>query len=644
MTKSSTQTTAHNITSTRNGTEVLIPLNKLKKSPRNARKTPHSQAAIEAKAASIAAKGILQNLVVEPELDASGGETGFFLVTIGEGRRLAQLLRVKRKQIKKTEPIRCVIDTTNDPHEISLDENVTREAMHPADQFEAFRDLAEQKGWGAEEIAARFGVTPHVVRQRLRLAAVSPRLMQLYRDGELTLDQLMAFALVDDHTRQEQVYDNLSWNKDASTIRRALMETHVEATDRRAVFVGEEAYRDAGGNVLRDLFTEDGGGYFEDVALLERLVIAKLETVAAEVQQEGWKWVSVQRDYPHDHGMSRIYPETVALSRKNEAACKAIRKEQAALMEQYQEQEPPEDVERRLVELEAEAERIEVLRERFSSDDLARSGVLVCLSHIGTARIERGLVRDEDDIPEEASEGGEVTTSDAAERAEPDNGTALPESLIRDLTAHRTLALRLELGEQPAVALLAVTHALAVQAFYVRTGGSCLELRSGSVELGTYAPCIKDSAAARKLAERHEAWKAEMPQDVIDLWAVVAALGEEDRMALLAHCASLTVNAVKQPGQSPRTQTAANKLASAVGLDMTAHWSATEQSYFGRITKAQTLAAVTEAAGTKAAERMAALKKPAMAEAASSLLTGTGWLPLPLRTAQAANDEGSEAA
>ena len=152
-----------------------MPLNKLKKSPRNARKTPHSEAHIEALAASIAAKGMLQNLVVEPEQDADGGPTGIYLVTIGEGRRLAQLLRAKRKQIKKTEPIRCVLDTENDPQEISLDENVTREAMHPADQFERFRELSERKGWGAEEIAARFGVTPHVVRQRLRLGAVSSR-------------------------------------------------------------------------------------------------------------------------------------------------------------------------------------------------------------------------------------------------------------------------------------------------------------------------------------------------------------------------------------------------------------------------------------------------------------------------------------
>lgn len=111
------------------GAEVLIPLNKLKKSPKNARKTPHSEASIEAYAASIAAKGILQNLVVEPELDSEGAATGFYFVTIGEGRRLAQLLRVKRKEINKTEPIRCIVDTANDPHEISLDENITRESM-----------------------------------------------------------------------------------------------------------------------------------------------------------------------------------------------------------------------------------------------------------------------------------------------------------------------------------------------------------------------------------------------------------------------------------------------------------------------------------------------------------------------------------
>jgi len=218
---------------TANGAELFITLDKLKKSPRNARKTPHSEAHIEALAASIAAKGMLQNLVVEPEVDEVGQPTGFYFVTVGEGRRLAHLLRAKRQQIDKTEQVRCVLDTANDPQEISLDENVTREAMHPADQFEAFRALAEHRGWGAEEIAARFGVTAHVVKQRMRLGAVSPKLMQVYRDGELTLDQLMAFAVTDDHARQEQVYAGLGYISPSSSTTRASPLRSMPAWSRR---------------------------------------------------------------------------------------------------------------------------------------------------------------------------------------------------------------------------------------------------------------------------------------------------------------------------------------------------------------------------------------------------------------------------
>jgi ParB family chromosome partitioning protein len=271
------------------GETVFIPLNKLKKHPKNARKTPHSEASIEGKAASIAAKGMLQNLVVEPEANADGEPTGFYLVSVGEGRRLAQLLRAKRKEIKKTEPIRCVIDTANDAAEISLDENVNRENLHPADEFERFRELSENRGWGAEEIAARFGKSAYVVKQRLRLGAVSPKLIQVYRDGGLTMDQLQAFAITDDHDRQEQVFESLSYNREPWIIRRDLTASNVAASDRRAVFVGAEAYTEAGGNIIRDLFTEDRGGFYEDAALLDRLALDKLERIAAEVQGAvGW--------------------------------------------------------------------------------------------------------------------------------------------------------------------------------------------------------------------------------------------------------------------------------------------------------------------------------------------------------------------
>ncbi len=662
-------TTKTNSPTAEHGSTVFIPLNKLKKHPKNARKTPHSEASIEAKAASIAAKGILQNLVVEPEVDADGAATGFYLVSIGEGRRQAQMLRVKRKEIKKTEPIRCVIDTANDAAEISLDENVTREDLHPADQFERFRELSEDRGWGAEEIAARFGVTAHVVKQRMRLGAVSPKLLQVYRDGELTLDQLMAFAITDDHARQEHVYENLSYNRDPSIIRRDLTKMNVPATDRCAVFVGAQAYTEAGGNIIRDLFTEDRGGFFEDPALLDRLAVEKLERIAAEVRVvEGWKWTAAYLDFPHAHGMRRVYPHSVELSEEDAAAYDAAQDELERVTAEWEDADidlPPE-VDARLAELEAEIERIDAKRHAYDPDEIARGGAFIVVAHNGETRIERGFIRAEDEAPEpeaEIAEDGETIidgvrvngdgeildgdgegddhseTEPEPEEEAGDAGKPLPDSLIRDLTAHRTLGLRLALGEQPDMALIAVIHTLAAQTFY--RGGStahCLEISPTSNYLAAHADGIDDTAAAKMLDDRHAGWAADMPRDVADLWGFVAGLDHASLMALLAHCASLTVNAVKLPWETSkrRAHETADKLATAVTLDMTAHWTPTVRSYFGRITKAHILAAVREALGDEAAERIADKKKVEMAEAAEQLLAGTGWLPPVLRTARPA--------
>lgn len=628
------------VTATLNGTVLFVPLNKLKKSPRNARKAPHSEAHIEALAASIAAKGLLQNLVVEPETDAAGEPTGSYFVTIGEGRRLAYLLRAKRKQIKKTEPVRCVLDIANDPREISLDENVTREAMHPADQFERFRELAESRGWGAEEIAARFGVSAQVVRQRLRLGAVSPKLMQLYRDGELTLDQLMAFAITEEHERQEQVYANLSWNRDPWAIRRDLTKMHVAANDRRAIFVGAKAYAEAGGSILRDLFSEDRGGYFEDVALLDGLVLAKLEAVAAEVQAlEGWKWSEVHVDFPHAHGMRRVYPGAVDPGEAEQVAYDTAVQELEQLTAAYDTSaELPDEVGRQLGELEAEIARIDAMRYAYDAEQIAAGGVLVVLSHDGRARVERGFIRSDDEkLLAEETEDARGETGEAARTSDSDAGEGikpLSDVLVRDLTAHRTLGLRLALGEHPQVALIAVTHALASQAFYRGGEASCLEIRSSSVHLASHADGIEDSSAAKALADRHAGWASDLPRDVADLWAFVVGLDYANLIALLAHCASLTVNAVKLPGErKPNGSAMADALAAAVSLDMAAHWTPTERSYLGRVTKAHVLQAVSEAVGAATADRLAGMKKGDMVASAEQLLAGSGWVPVLLRTA-----------
>jgi ParB family chromosome partitioning protein len=532
--------------------------------------------------------------------------------------------------------------------------------MHPADQFEAFKKLAEERGFGAEEIAARFGVTPHVVRQRLRLGAVSPKLMQIYRDGDLAIDQLMAFAITEDHARQEAAFERLSFNRDASTIRRMLTEAHVAATDRRAIFVGAEKYTEVGGTILCDLFTEDRGGYFEDVALLDMLVVAKLGREAnALTEAEGWKWAQVFLDYPHSHGLRRTYPQAVDLSAEDQAALDAAQAEFSSLTEQHESvEELADEVDARFGELEAEIERLEAKRQAYDPADIARCGAFIILNHDGTVRIERGFVRAEDEKPEPEThdvsgegEGGHSVQEDGGtgpngeavgdgldgEDEDGDDHKPLSDILIRDLTAHRTLGLRLALREQPEVGIVAVTHALSAQIFYRGADAHVLDIRPVSTMLASHADGIEDTEAGKAWQDHHARWAVQMPRDATDLWTFVVELDHDSRMALFAHCVALTVNAVKLPmDRRPRAIAMADKLAEAVSLDMTAHWRPTARTYLGRVTKPHILAAVREAVSDEAADRMAHMKKQDMAEAAEQLLAGTGWLPALMRTPEPA--------
>ncbi|TIR54982.1 MAG: chromosome partitioning protein ParB, partial [Mesorhizobium sp.] len=188
----------------------------------------------------------------------------------------------------------------------SLAENVHRLALHPLDQFRAFKRMVES-GMSTEEVAAAYFTTPRYVEQRLRLSTVSPKLLEIYAGEGMTLAMLEAFTVNPDHARQEQVWEatQQSYNRQPWHIRQMLTQTTVPASDKRARFVGIDAYVAAGGPVLRDLFETDNGGWLEDVPLLDRLVSDKLKATADTVAAEGWKWISVDISLPygHDHGL-----------------------------------------------------------------------------------------------------------------------------------------------------------------------------------------------------------------------------------------------------------------------------------------------------------------------------------------------------
>ena len=231
---------------------------------------------------------------------------------------------------------------------------------------------------------------------------------------------------------------------------------------------------------------------------------------------------------------------------------------------------------------------------------------------------------------------GEADQSSADEE---ENDSPLSDILVRDLTAHRTLGLRLNLSEQPEVAIVTVTHALAAQIFYLGADAHVVDIRPVNTALASHADGIEDTPAGKAWADRHANWARQMPRDVTNLWTFVSELDHDSRMALFAHCVALTVNAVRLPWErKPRALATADRLAEAVSLDMTGYWRPTVRTYLGRVTKAHILEAVREAVSDEAADRMADMKKQEMAEAAEQLLVGTGWLPVLMRTPRAAQE------
>lgn len=182
-----------------------IPLDKLVLSQSNVRQVK-AGVAIEQLAEDIARRTLLQSLTVRPVLDEAGAETGIYEVPAGGRRFRALELLAKQKRLAKNAPIPCIVRTEGLAEEDSLAENVQRAPLHPLDQFRAFQAMRE-KGMGEEEIAAAFFVSVAVVKQRLRLAAVSPALLDVYAEDGITLDQLMAFTVNPDHQRQEQVWE-----------------------------------------------------------------------------------------------------------------------------------------------------------------------------------------------------------------------------------------------------------------------------------------------------------------------------------------------------------------------------------------------------------------------------------------------------
>ena len=628
-----------------------IPFNKLLLSQSNVRHTK-AGVSIEELAEDIARRTLLASLTVRPVLDENGTETGMFEIPAGGRRFRALELLVKQKRLNRTAPVPCIIRTDGLAEEDSLAENIQRAPLHPLDQFRAFQAMRE-KGKSEEEIAAAFFVSAGIVKQRLKLAAVAPSLLDAYAEEEMTLDQLMAFTVNPDHERQEQVWEALQrhYSKQPYEIRRMLTEGAVRASDRRAQYVGLDAYVDAGGAILRDLFQTDDGGWLQDAGLLDLMVTEKLRENADTIQAEGWHWVEVDTDFPYGHtyGMRRIAGDAEPMTDEEAATYDALKAEFDKLEADHADaDELPEEVDTRLGEIETAMEALQDRPIRFEEDALALAGAFVSIDSSGRLRVERGYVRPEDEPALPSEDQPDADTADADvddtdidpdaitpdEDDEDDGIKPLSDRLVTELTAHRTLALRDALSGDPHIAFVAALHVLTLKLFYRYGLNSCIEIDPRSAAFSAQAPGLADTPSAQAIEARSENWAKHLPKAPEDLWDVLIDFDSDSRQALFAHCVSLTLNAVHEAyNRRPGALAHADILATALRLDMAAvGWTPTAEAYLSRVTKAQILEAVREAKGDDAAERITGLKKPEMVTAAQDLLHGTGWLPEPLRT------------
>jgi ParB family chromosome partitioning protein len=644
-----------------------IPFDKLVLSQSNVRQIVKG-VSIKDLAEDIAQRSLLQGLNVRPILDGDGKETGTYEIPAGGRRYRALELLVKQKRMSKTQLVPCVVVRTGGlAEEDSLAENVHREDLHPLDQFRAFQALRE-KGMPEEDIAARFFISVTVVQRRLKLASVSPKLLDVYAAEGMTLEQLMAFTVTDDHRRQEEVWDQVFHTGGSITephnIRRKLTEGAIRASDKRALFVGIDAYEAAGGVVTRDLFHHDEGGWLQDPALLDRLVTAKLKTEADKMQAEGWNWIAAATDLPYSHiaGMRQIHGRTIDPTEQEIEARNTLEAEFNALEQQYADvDDVPEDVHLRFEEIETALAALDDRPVTYDPAEIALAGAFVSIDRDGALRIERGYVRPEDEPQTEPGQahGPESAKPDrkpagvigAVQRAvisigagdtpeleadtEEDEGLKpLSERLLTELTSHRTLALRDALANNPGAAFTAVLHALCLSAFYRAASGTCLEISVQSTSFGIQAPGLADSPSAKAIEARHQQWARRLPKAATDLWDALVALDSDSQATLFAHCASLSINAVHDPSNRHSRRIAhADALAGAVNLDMAeAGWSPTVENFLIRVPKARIREAVREAKGDAAVQLIDDLKKSDMAKEAERLLSGTGWLPEPLRT------------
>lgn len=585
-------------------------------------------------AALIRSHGLLQNLVGYRQL-VEGIETGLIEIVAG-GRRLQAIGQlICAGDLPEDYGINIVLVTEDEAIEISLAENSGREDMHPADIYVAMQAMIDH-GRAIEDVALRFELEVPTVKRYLKLANISPRLIDMFRDGELNFEHMMAFALVDDHAEQESAWDSLSKHyRSAHELRRLLTAQKINTqSDRVARYVGVDSFEKAGGVIERDLFSDSGTGYIKDAGLLEKLAMDKLEKHAKKLQKEGAAWVEI---------MPRADHSDLALFGRVRTSYSALGEEEQQLVDDLTERMnilgeridaaydgDEDDLAEQLCDEQDDLskQRAAILAKRTTvpnAEDKALAGAVVYIDTNGKLAVLQDAIRPAD-VEKRVSEDG----GDAARNKRPKADHS--DRLTAELTSHRTVALQAEMMDQSDVALVYLTYTLMKSVLLEYGGYSRSTLAKISLGRPTLADVAKKGDAAQAFAQRREQLLARLPEGGKgEGW--LEWLGAQPQpvvLEILAFCVASSLDAtLTREEASPEFVT----LGKALSLDMNKWWRASAESYFDHVPVARMVKVVAEAASTEAAVPLEKMKKKQAADAAERAVAEARWLPELLRTA-----------
>ncbi|CAM5220045.1 ParB family chromosome partitioning protein OS=Castellaniella defragrans OX=75697 GN=HNR28_003268 PE=4 SV=1 [Castellaniella defragrans] len=635
------------------GRTEILPKHLILSGRYQARKKPGQQPLAEL-AESIAAQGgLLQNLVA-----VKGKKRGEYEVVAGGRRWAAIQLLMQDSRWPEDQPVPVLIVPGTRGLEASLAENTMREDMHPADEFEAFAALIDQGGT-IEDVAARFGKQPNYVRGRMKLAHVAPELLQAYRDDEMSLSVVMAFAITDDQDRQREQWVRMDrWdrkNAQPSGIRQCLMDEAWTADHALAKYVGLDAYEAAGGRMTRDLFAADGdlrSIYLHDPDILKGLAADKMQADLARLG-EGWAWIEAALSFEeagwngYSNKYGRVYAQSRKLTKDEAAQIKALTKRIDALdhdMDVLADSDEDDgdawdQMNEELEALKAQRAALNDAAKVWSDEAKKIAGVGVYIDHSGALNVTYGLIRPEDRhavqaAAQAAAGAGDDATALRTSLPAPTTRPAYSERLMRQLTANKVGAVAADLAGKPAIALAVLVAQLAQEKLgpgWAQGFGLGVSLRGEALD--THAPDYAESKAAKVMDGMRQHWLNVLPTDegrvTPGILAWTLAQDQQTLVDLLAFCIAGTVQGIQHHETDQATPL--DVLAATAGTDIVQWWEPTGPSFLQHVSKGMIAQAVIEGAGADAALPLAAMKKGAAVDAATHALAGKRWVPQPMR-------------